>query len=518
MLKVYKKPCAWNKIGLNQVQPGVLRMQNRIYKASKANKKNTLRACQKRLMLHFDAKLHGVKQACAHPKQNKSTCSVRITFSQEEMGSLAKHLTINPNPKRRPVFIPCASFQPQRGLNLERSAQNLVKLALEPEWEAKFKTHFAGLQGGCQHVFEHVFKGTKQKPVFVLNGVVSERFAFKHHNALLKKLNTWPKLENQIKAWLQTGSVFSFAPVGKNVFFWNLYQSGFGGRLSSLLANVELHAHGERLTQGLFNIPLGLKPVGPSRAHALNTWVGFKDVLVVFTNTQEELEKAKCQTELWLDQNGLELSLEKDNRGHSSQGFGFLGFHFVHVKRNATLICRSHIGRKSKQSFLNRVRTKVQKNKSASSYVLIKQLAPVNLGWANYFRVCSCKKEFQNLDYGIFGMLRAWAFRRKAPGLGRNQLKQNLFPSGKTYVYEGRAHEDNWVLNGNNKHASYMDPKQSAYLDKLSWIKGKRWVKIKACVQMRSKLALETYFNQEPDEVKVSRPDLLTGAVLKHRI
>ena len=518
----FQKPRAKNKIVLNQVQNKVLSLQNRIYKACKANKKSTLNACQKKASGSFDAQLECIKQACR--KQNRSPGSEDETLTQEEKCALVKHLTLNPKSKpMREVFqhVSCAHGGPLTLSNYEICAkQNLVKLVLEPEWEAKFATPFAGfhVQKSWQQVFEHVLCKNRQKQTrnrFVLNGVVSERFAFKHHNALLKRLNTWPKLENQIKAWLQTGCVFSVAPVGKPEHVYHRLQSGWGERLSLLLANIELHACGASLTH--FCHPKRFPPEKKSGAQVGNTWAGFKDILVVFTSSQEDLYKAKRQTELW-HQNGLALSLEKANGGQSSQGFCFLGFHFVHVNRNATWTCRSHIGRQSKKNFLNHVRTKVQKNKSASSYVLIKQLTPVNLGWANYFRVCGCKKEFQNLDHGIFGMLRAWAFRRKAPGLGRNRLKQNLFPSGKTYVYEGCVHQNNWVLNGNNKHASYWDPKQSAYLHKLSWIKGKPWANIEKNVHLRSKLAFETNFNQEPDEMKVSRPDLLTGAMRKHRI
>jgi len=57
------------------------------------------------------------------------------------------------------------------------------------------------------------------------------------------------------------------------------------------------------------------------------------------------------------------------------------------------------------------------------------------------------------------------------------KVKQWYFPSGKTYIYEGTRHHGNWVLTGRqlNKNGKMKE----IWLPNMSWVKSKKWVKIK---------------------------------------
>jgi hypothetical protein len=58
------------------------------------------------------------------------------------------------------------------------------------------------------------------------------------------------------------------------------------------------------------------------------------------------------------------------------------------------------------------------------------------------------------------------------------KIKQRYFPNGKTYIYDGTRHQDNWVLNGKQLHKN--GKMQEIWLPQMVWVKSKKWLKIKA--------------------------------------
>ncbi|WP_257798180.1 reverse transcriptase/maturase family protein [Nostoc edaphicum] len=71
----------------------------------------------------------------------------------------------------------------------DRALQALVKLALEPEWEARFEPNSYGFRAGrsCHDAVEAIFKAIKLKPKFVLDADISKCFDRIDHEALLRK-------------------------------------------------------------------------------------------------------------------------------------------------------------------------------------------------------------------------------------------------------------------------------------------------------------------------------------------
>ena len=108
---------------------------------------------------------------------------------------------------------------------------------------------------------------------------------------------------------------------------------------------------------------------------------------------------------------GLTLNEIKTNIKPTTQGFNFLGFHIILVKRDNKYRCKIHISSKSKKQLISKCGLILKKNKALSSYSLIKLLSPTLIGWANYFQYCECSKEFQTMDDRIFSLLRSWVFR-----------------------------------------------------------------------------------------------------------
>jgi RNA-directed DNA polymerase len=159
-----------------------------------------------------------------------------------------------------------------------------------------------------------------------------------------------------------------------------------------------------------------------------------------------------CITEAkqWLIGMGLEISDEKSKLRDAREGFKFLGFQIILVKKENAYKVKMTPSKANRLRFLDKVRTVIRSAKAWSSYDLVRVLRPIYLGWANYYSTTECKDIFTKLNNSILGMLRAWAFRRDTRH-GRFFIKQKYFPSGCKYSFHGRSYHDNWILVGQTK-------------------------------------------------------------------
>jgi RNA-directed DNA polymerase len=116
-----------------------------------------------------------------------------------------------PSPPVRRVWIPKPGKNEKRPLGIpvmvERARQHLAKLALEPEWEARFEPNSYGFRPGrsCHDAIEAIFNAIKQKEKYVLDADLKGAFDHLGHQALLDKLQTYPAMRQTIKAWLKAG-------------------------------------------------------------------------------------------------------------------------------------------------------------------------------------------------------------------------------------------------------------------------------------------------------------------------
>lgn len=89
----------------------------------------------------------------------------------------------------------------------DRALQALVKLGLEPEWEARFEPNSYGFRPGrsCHDAIEAIFIAISRKAKYVLDADIAKCFDRINHKALLKKLDTYPTIRRQVRSWLKAG-------------------------------------------------------------------------------------------------------------------------------------------------------------------------------------------------------------------------------------------------------------------------------------------------------------------------
>ena len=86
----------------------------------------------------------------------------------------------------------------------------------------------------CHDAIRAIFNAIRCQPKYVLDADIAKCFDKIDHNKLLAKLETYPTLSRQIKAWLKSGVVDKS---------WSATEEGTpqGGVVSPLLANIALH-------------------------------------------------------------------------------------------------------------------------------------------------------------------------------------------------------------------------------------------------------------------------------------
>lgn len=296
-----------------------------------------------------------------------------------------------------------------------------------------------------------------------------------------KKLNTYPSLRRQIRAWLKAGVMD-----GKNLFPTN-EGTPQGGVISPLLANVALHGM-EELIMGLAS----KFDMRDSRGHTLGlrdkiksiSVIRYADDFVVLHEDVEVIKLCKLEIEKWLSGIGLELKPSKTRFTHTlnkledeEPGFNFLGFNikqFPVGKYNSgkgtrgvllgfkTIITPS---KDSQKRHYRKVAEIINKSRGLNQATLIKKLNPIIRGWCNYFSTVVSNKVFSRLWHLVVWKLLKWG-RHRHRNKGRGWIRLKYFKS-----VEG----NNWVFatsEGQNPYA----------LIQHSSTEIKRYVKVKGAV------------------------------------
>src|SRR5438094_775593 len=180
----------------------VVRIQKQITEASQRSDKQAVHDLQQRLMESEAARLLAVRRV-AEENQGKDTAGVDGIKSLGPKERLAMASTIHPRywsyqppmPVRR-VWVPKSGTAERRPLAIlpmiDRCKQALVKLALEPEWEARFEPHSYGFRPGrgAHDAIAAIVVAIEREPMFVFDADIAEAFDSVNEAVIRDKLQT----------------------------------------------------------------------------------------------------------------------------------------------------------------------------------------------------------------------------------------------------------------------------------------------------------------------------------------
>lgn len=431
----------WNALPWRKLEQHVFRLQKRIYRASRRGNVQAVHRLQQLLMRSRSAQLLAVRRV-TQDNQGKKTAGIDGKIVLKGPERLALAVLIHPRhtkrqkplPVRR-VWIPKPGKTEKRPLGIpvirDRACQALAKLALEPEWEAKFEPNSYGFRPGrsCHDAVMAIYNSIVHRDKYVLDADIKGCFDNISHQALLNKLGAFPAMRRAIRSWLRAGVMEG------TELHATTQGTPLGGVISPLLANIALHGMETTL-------------LAAYRRHHKPQLVRYADDFVVLHPTEEGIFKAQQILTAWLADMGLELKPSKTRMVHTlrtdypgGKGFDFLGFSFeqfqagqTHTGTNThgkplgfkTLIRPGKEATKRHIYELNRI---VGENEAAPQSGLIAQLNPVINGWTNYYRAVSSKRTFAKCDSALYDRLQSW-------GRKRHPNKSGHWISGKYWVVD----------------------------------------------------------------------------------
>ena len=461
--KSYKSMGEWKDIRWRKLERVVFKLQKRIYKASQRGDVKAVRRLQKTLMKSWSAKCLAVRRV-TQDNQGKRTAGVdgvKSLTPNQRLELLSKlRLNRKVKPTRR-VWIPKPGTEELRPLGIpimyDRALQALVKLALEPEWEARLEPNSYGFRPGrsCHDAIEAIYTIIAQKARFVLDADISKCFDKINHSALLEKLNTFPNIRRQIRAWLQAGVM------DKGAFSETSEGTPQGGVISPLLANIALHGMENRISQALPKtlIKVERKYAGMQSEAKL---IRYADDFVILHEDITVVQRCQQIITEWLKGMGLELKPSKTRLAHTlykyesqKPGFDFLGFNirqypvgkYQSGKNNGTLLgFKTLIKPSSKKikSHLDLLRSVTKTHKAAPQEALISRLNPIIRGWSNYYSTVVSKDIFSGMDTLTYSKLRAWSIFRH-PNKTKHWISHRywLINQGEGWVFASRKRGKN---------------------------------------------------------------------------
>ena len=197
----------WNNVNWQKLERTVFKLQKRIYQASQRGDVKAVHKLQKTLLNSWSAKMLATRRVTQDNDGKKN-------LKPAERVNLVENLKLDYQAKAtQRILIPKLGKIEKRPLGIlvisDRAKQALVKLALEPEWEAKFEPNSYGFRPGrsCMDAIEGIKATIKQKSKYVLDAEIAKCFDRINHQKLIEKINTFPKMKRQIKSWLQSGVV-----------------------------------------------------------------------------------------------------------------------------------------------------------------------------------------------------------------------------------------------------------------------------------------------------------------------
>jgi RNA-directed DNA polymerase len=451
----------WNAVNWRRVKVEVFKLQKRIYRASSCGDTQTVHRLQKLMLKSRSTVLLAVRRV-TQENQGKHTAGIDglSSLKEKERLELAERILRNPYDTRvkplRRVWIPKPGKDEKRPLGIpvmeDRARQALVKLALEPEWEAKFEPNSYGFRPArsCHDAIEAIYRQIRLVPKWVLDADIAGCFDNINHEALLGKLGTFPKLRRIIKSWLKSGVLDS------GTLFPTEEGTPQGGVISPLLANIALHGL-EKAVKDAF--PENSRVAGENRYIPWKPQViRYADDFVILHRDREVIEKAQKIVAEWLKQMGLEMKPSKTRIIHTLEehdgqvGFEFLGFNIRQYPRSKSSCIRIpktgkptgftpsiRPSQKSQKQLLDEIKRILKSNRAVSQIRLISLLNPVIRGWGNYYSKVVSQDVFGRLDSLIFQQLQAWAIFRH-PNKGHKWIVRKYWSFNDKWDFGVRDH------------------------------------------------------------------------------
>ncbi|MFT8352578.1 group II intron reverse transcriptase/maturase [Clostridium saccharoperbutylacetonicum] len=397
----------WNSINWKKIYKYVKKLRQRIFHAEQLGQTRKVRKLQ-RLMIRSKANLLLSIKRVTQINKGKRTAGIdkmiitndkeRITLFNLIKDYNIKSVKVKPakrkyipkkNGKLRPLGIPIIK---------DRIYQNIVKNALEPQWESRFESISYGFrpkrsaQDARQQLFQKLRGGTKRQWIF--EGDFKGCFDNLNNDYIITCLEKFP-CKKTIVEWLKAGYV------DNEVFNETLTGTPQGGIISPLLANIALHGMEEEL---------GVRYKKNTQGHYLDSnsigIVKYADDFVILCKSREEAKSMYDKLKPYLEKRGLSLAEDKTRVTHIRDGFDFLSFNAKQYKTIRGMVLLIKPSKESIKKAKQKIKEIFDRYRGSQVGVIITKLNPIIRGIGNYWSSSVSKEAFKTIDYYIWIKIR----------------------------------------------------------------------------------------------------------------
>src|ERR1700730_14722790 len=298
--------------------------------------------------------------------------------------------------RTRPLGIPTVK---------DRIVQTAVKFALEPIFEATFRTASYGFRPGrgCRDALGEGGQLIADGHTIVVDADFASYFDTIPHERLMQRVEervSDGRILGLLRDWLGQDIL-------RGLERWTpAAGTPQGAVISPLLANIYLHPLDELMA---------------ARGYRM---VRYADDFVVLCKSREEAAAALADITAWVTENGLRLHPDKTHVGDCrlpGQGFEFLGYRFEAGRR--------WVRKKSLTRLKDSIRQRTRRTRGESLARIIASLNRVLRGWFAYFKQAH-PGTFVALDKFVRRRLRAILRKQeKRPGFGRCRADHQRWPN-----------------------------------------------------------------------------------------
>lgn len=366
---------SWKNLPWKKFRKDLFRLQKRVYKAVRERDTAKARSLQKLIMRSVAARFLAIRQV-TQLNNGKRTAGIdgKLALSLKERFELEQKLkTYAANWKHqglRSIPIPKKDGS-KRILKVptisDRAWQCLVKFALEPAHESTFHAQSYGFRPGRsahdaqKTLFNHLRSYSKgyQKRVIELD--IKKCFDRISHSSIMQRLIAPTAIKQGILRCLKSGVNPEFPEQG----------TCQGGVVSPLLANIALNE---------------IEKIGEYRQSGKtgSKCVRYADDMCFILKPEDDATQILDAIKGFLAKRGMEISESKTRITAATDGFDFLGWHFL-VQNNGKF--RSTPSEENYQSFRKKVKHIIN-NSNYGAKLKAKKLAPIVRGWRQYHKHC----------------------------------------------------------------------------------------------------------------------------------